>query len=69
LNQIRVSLCPIAPPQGVEEDTIGVTKITNAKQPHYRGLVLIYPMENKMPLVHHTKEWWGRGYIFKDNKS
>jgi hypothetical protein len=31
----------------VEEDTIGVTKITNAKQPHHRGLVLIYPVEKK----------------------
>jgi hypothetical protein len=48
----------------VEENTIGVTKIANAKQPHHRGLGLIYPMENKMPL-----ERWGCGYIFEDNKS
>jgi hypothetical protein len=37
----------------VEQDTIGVTRGVNAKQPHHKGLVLVYPVENKTPLVHH----------------
>jgi hypothetical protein len=41
---------------GVEQDTIGVTKGANAKQPHHKGLVLTYLVENKMPLVHHVKK-------------
>jgi hypothetical protein len=42
--------------KGVEQNTIGITKGTNVKQPHHRGLVLAYLVENKMPLVHHSKE-------------
>jgi hypothetical protein len=32
------------------------------------GLVLVYPMENKMPFVHHVIEQWGCGYIDEDDK-
>jgi hypothetical protein len=31
--------------------------------------MLVYPMENEMPVVHHAIEWWVCGYINKDNKS
>jgi hypothetical protein len=39
-----------------KQDTIGVVRGANVKLPHYTGLVLTYPMENEMPLVHHTIE-------------
>jgi hypothetical protein len=32
----------------VKQNTIGVTKKTNAKQPHYKGLVLSYLVENEI---------------------
>jgi hypothetical protein len=32
------------------------------------GFVLAYPMENEMPFVNHTLEWWGCDYIDKDDK-
>jgi hypothetical protein len=41
---------------GVEQDIIGVTKEENAKQPHHKGLMLAYLMENEMPFVHHAKK-------------
>ncbi len=40
----------------------------SAKLSHCTGLALIYPMENKIPFVYHAIEWWGCGYIDKDNK-
>jgi hypothetical protein len=49
-------------------DTIGVAGGANAKLPHYTGLLLAYPMENKIPLVHHTIKWWGCDYIIEDDK-
>jgi hypothetical protein len=51
-----------------KQDTIGVAKETSAKLPHCMGHALTYPMENEMPFVHHTIEWWGCDYINKDNK-
>jgi len=30
---------------------------------------LAYPIENKMPLIHHALEWWGCNCIIEDNKS
>ncbi len=36
--------------------------------PHCIGPTLTYPMENKMPLVHHTVEQLECGYTNKDNK-
>jgi hypothetical protein len=30
--------------------------------------MLIYPMENEMPRVHHVIERWVRGYTNEDNK-
>ncbi len=52
----------------VKRDTIGVAGGANAKLPHCTGHVLIYPMENKMPLVHHVIEWHGCHYTNEDNK-
>jgi hypothetical protein len=37
----------------MQVDTIGVTRGTNAKIPHHKNQVLVYPMENETPLVHH----------------
>jgi hypothetical protein len=54
--------------KGAKWNTIGIAKGTNAKLPHYTGFVLTYPMENKMPLVHHVIKWWGCGYIIEDDK-
>jgi hypothetical protein len=31
-----------------------VTRTTNVKLQHRKGLVRAYPMENKMPLIHHA---------------
>jgi hypothetical protein len=33
------------------------------------GHVLVYPMKNEMPLLHHAIKWWGCGYTIEDNKS
>ncbi len=35
----------------------------------YTGPTLAYLMENEMPFVHHTIEWWGCGYTNKDDKN
>jgi hypothetical protein len=43
--------------EGAEQNTIGVTKGINVKLPHYTNVALAYPVENKMPLVHHTIKW------------
>jgi hypothetical protein len=40
--------------KGAKQNTIGVTKGTNIKLSHHRGLVLTYPMENETPLVPHA---------------
>jgi hypothetical protein len=42
------------PLKGVKQDTIGVTKGTNAKLPHHKGHVPTFPMENEMSFVHHV---------------
>jgi hypothetical protein len=54
--------------EGAKQDTIGVVKSKNAKLPHCIGFALAYTMENKMPLIHHTINWWGYDCIIKDNK-
>ncbi len=51
-----------------KRDTIGVVGGPNAKLSHCMNPTLIYPMENKMPHLHHTVEWWGCGYTDEDNK-
>jgi len=51
--------------EGAKQDTI---RVVNAKLPHCMGPVLTYPMENKMPFVHHVVEWWGCGHTIKDDK-
>jgi hypothetical protein len=53
---------------GVERDTIKVARGTSTKLLHYKGHVLIYPMENEMPFIHHIVEWWGCSFIIKDGK-
>jgi hypothetical protein len=42
--------------KGVEQNTIQITKGANVKQPHHKGLMLTYPVENEMPLVHLSEE-------------
>jgi len=42
--------------KGAKQNIIGVTRGTNVNHPHHWGLVLTYPVENAMPLVHHVKE-------------
>jgi len=41
--------------EGAKRNTIGVIK-ANAKQPHHKGHVPTYPMENEAPLVHHIEK-------------
>jgi hypothetical protein len=50
-------------------NTIGVVGGASAKLPHCTGLVLTYPMEKKMPFIHHVVERWGCGYTNEDDKS
>jgi hypothetical protein len=52
----------------VKRNTIGVVGKINAKLPHCTNLVLVYPMENQMSLVHHVVERCRCGYIDKDDK-
>ncbi len=33
------------------------------------GLVLIYPMENELLLVHHVVKQWGCNYTIKGNRT
>jgi hypothetical protein len=42
--------------RGQSKNTIGVTRRTNVNQPHHKGLVLVYSMENQMPFLPHTKK-------------
>jgi hypothetical protein len=51
---IYVSLCLVAPFEGVKQNIIRVVKRTNAKLSHHKGLVLTYLMENKILFVHHV---------------
>jgi hypothetical protein len=43
----------------VKQNTIGVVGKANAKLPHCTNHVLVYPMENEMPLIHRAVKWWG----------
>ncbi len=58
-----------APLEGAKQDTIGVTKGTNVKLSHHRGLVLTYQVQNEMPLIHHIIMQWRCSYIVKDDES
>jgi hypothetical protein len=51
-----------------KQNTIGVARRINAKLPHCTGFMLTYPMENKMPFIHHTIECWRCGYIIENDK-
>jgi hypothetical protein len=54
--------------KGAKWNIIGVAGGVSSKLPHYTGLALTYPMENKMPFVHHIVEQWGCDYSNKDGK-
>jgi hypothetical protein len=51
-----------------KQDTIRVIRGASAKLLHYSSPLLVYPMENKMSLVHHIVKWWGYGYADQDDK-
>jgi len=55
--------------EGVKRTTIGVIRGVSAKLPHHRGIVLAYPMENKVPFVCHKVKSQGCDYIIESNKS
>jgi hypothetical protein len=55
--------------EGAKQNTIGVIRRTNAKMPHRKGLALVYPLENEMPLVHHIVKQQGCDYTIKDDES
>jgi hypothetical protein len=46
--------CPTK--KGQNETPLGVTRGTNPKLPHYKG-VPTYLMENEMSFIHHVIEW------------
>ncbi len=52
----------------VKRNITRVVAKTSAKLPHYTGIVLVYPMENEMPFVHHVVERWGCGNTIENNK-
>jgi hypothetical protein len=51
-----------------KRNTIGVIGRASVKLPHCTGPMLVYPMENEMPIVHHVVEWWGCNYTNEDGK-
>jgi len=55
--------------KGAKRNTIGVVGGASAILPHYTGSSLAYPIEIKMPLVHHVVECWGCGYTTEDAKA
>ncbi len=60
--------CAMLPPlEGAKQDTIVVTKGANASC-HIIGFVLIYLMENEMPLIHHVVKQHGCDCTIKDDK-
>jgi hypothetical protein len=52
--------------EGAKKDTIMVTRKVNVKLQHHKGLVRAYPMENKMPLVHHAIKQQGCCYTIEE---
>ncbi len=56
-------------PKEAKQNTIEVTKETNAKLPHHKGHVLTHPLENKMPFVHYIIKLWGCNCIVGDDKN
>ncbi len=68
LNQIHVSLCLVAPPQGGKTKHHWVTKKTNAKLPHHKGCAS-YQVENEMPLIHHVVKHQGYNYTIEDEEN
>jgi len=54
--------------EGAKQDTIGVTRRTRTKLPHFMGHALIYIMKNEMSLIHHAIDWWGCDYTNEDDK-
>jgi hypothetical protein len=56
LSWIHLSLRQVAPLEGAKQDTIGVTRRTNAKSPHHKGLKPTCPMKKTMPLIHYVSK-------------
>jgi len=54
--------------RGENKTFLGVIGGTSVKLPHCTGPTLAYPMENRMPLVHHTIKQWGCDYTNEDGK-
>jgi hypothetical protein len=52
-----------------KQDTIGVTRRTNVKQPHDRCPLLTYIVENKMSFIRHIVEQQGCNCIVEDDKN
>jgi hypothetical protein len=55
--------------KGAKQNTIRVVKGASVKLPHCTGPALVYPMENKMRLVHHVVKQWGCNYTNEDGKA
>jgi hypothetical protein len=45
---------PNGPSRKAKQDTTRVTRGTNVKLPHHKGLVPTYPKKNEMSFVHHV---------------
>jgi hypothetical protein len=58
----------LSPLEGAKQDNIGVTKGANAKC-HIIRFVLVYLVENKMPLIHHVVKQYECDCTIKDDKS
>jgi hypothetical protein len=69
LGRIHISLCHVALPRRGKTRHHWGNKRTSAKLPHHKGLALIYPMENKMLVVHHIIKQQGCSHTIKDSKS
>jgi len=52
-----------------KRNTIGVVGGASVKLTHCTGPMLVYPMENEMPFVHHVVKRWGCGYTNDDKKA
>jgi hypothetical protein len=56
---------PLPHHEGAKQNTIGVIRRTNVKQPHHESFVLAYSMENETPFVRHIIEQQGCDYIIE----
>jgi hypothetical protein len=66
LNWIHISLCLVAP---WRESETPLERRASAKLPQSTSPMLVYRMENKMPLIHHVVEQQECGCIIKDDEN